>query len=134
MASEARNFLASFSWCNSIRDGYFGDGVGGVVAIFLFHIEPSSEDADEWLWVVVGDIPPAYLIVDDSPLPSLALEVYIEEMSKWVKLAKRGKSSSRVIPVDVPATPENAQLLEGRLTKLREWILPKFQEAESRRA
>jgi hypothetical protein len=55
-------------------------------------------------------------------------------MSKWVKLAKRGKSSSRVIPVNAPATPENAQILEDRLTTLRELILPKFQETESRRA
>jgi hypothetical protein len=133
MAIEARNFLETFSWCKGIRDAYFGDGVGGVLAIFLFRIEPSSEDVDEWLWVVVGDIPPAYLVVEDSPLPSLALEGYIQEMSKWVKLAKSGKSSSRVIPVNVPATPENARMLEGRLTTLRELILPKFQEAESRR-
>ena len=134
MALYAREYLQSFAWCTSIRDAYFGDGVGAVVAVFLFHIEPSSPDVDEWLWVIVGDIPPAYLVVDDNTTPSLALRRYIEEMSKWVKLAKKGKSSSKVIPVNVAATPENALLLEGRLNAIGEMILPRFRESETHRA
>jgi hypothetical protein len=47
MAMEARNFLESFSWCTRIQEAYFGDGVGGVVAIFLIHIVPSSEVVDD---------------------------------------------------------------------------------------
>lgn len=134
MALYAREYLQSFSWWKSILDAYFGDGVGGVVAIFLFRIEPARPDVDEWLWIVVGDIPPAYLVTDDSTTPSLALEGYIEEMSKWVKLAKRGKSSPKVIPVNVPATPENAELLQVRLKFLTEMIVPSFREAETERA
>jgi hypothetical protein len=130
MAHYAREYLQSFAWCMSIRDAYFGDGVGAVVAVFLFHIEPSSPDVDEWLWVIVGDIPPAYLVIDDNTTPSLALQGYINEMSKWVKQAKSGKSTAKAIPVNKPATKENALLLEGRLKTIEEIILPRFRVDE----
>ena len=134
MASEAQAYIQGFPWCKSVREAYFGDGFGGIVAIFLFRIEPSKANVDEWLWVVVGDLPSAYLVIDKSENPSQALEGYIDEMSKWVKLAKTGKSSKSVIPVNVPATPENAELLEGRLKFLHEVMVPAFQVAEVERA
>jgi hypothetical protein len=134
MASEAQEFLKSFSWCRSIREAYFGNGCGGVVALFFFRIESSKADVDEWLWVVVGDLPPAYLVIDVSETPSQALESYIDEMSKWMKLAKQGRSSRKVIPVNAPATPEYAEALEGRLKFLREVLVPKFKMVEFERA
>jgi hypothetical protein len=134
MASEAQDYIQSFSWCKSIREAYFGDGCGGIIAIYLFRIEPSRTGVDEWLWVVVGDVPRAYLVIDQCKTPSQALEGYIEEMSKWVKLAKQGQSSNKVIPVNVPATPENAEALEGRLKFLREVMVPSFQSGEVERA
>jgi hypothetical protein len=134
MASAASEYIQSFLWCRSIREGFFGDGCGGVVAVFLFHIEPSKKGVDEWLWVVVGDLPPAYLVVDVSKTPSQALENYIGEMSKWVKLAKQRRSSKKVIPVNTPATPEYAEALEGRLKFLCEVMVPRFQLAETQRA
>jgi hypothetical protein len=98
MAIAARDYLTSFKWCKSIREEYFGDGYGGIVAVFFFHIEPSQPDVDEWLWVVVGDLPSAFLVTDDCNTPSEALEGYIYEMSKWVKLAKLGRSSKKIDP------------------------------------
>ena len=43
MTSGAENYLRCFPWCKGIREAYFGDGYGGVVAVFLFlfRIEPS---------------------------------------------------------------------------------------------
>jgi hypothetical protein len=83
MEAQARSFLSSFDWCGEIREFYFGSGVGDVIAIFFARISPSRPDIDEFLWVVVGDIPPAYLVTDDSPMPKEALQSYIEEMRKW---------------------------------------------------
>jgi hypothetical protein len=57
----------------------------------------------------------------------------MEEMLKWVDVAKDGKSSKDVIPVNVPATPENAANLEKRLKFLREIIVPAFREKEVNR-
>jgi hypothetical protein len=133
MASGADAYIRSFPWCKSIREVYFGDGYGGVVAVFLFHIEP-TQAADEWLWVISCDVSPAYLVTDSCKTPSQALDGYIEEMFKWVRLAKQGHLSKDVIPVYMPATPENAVDIEKRLKVLREVIVPAFREAETVRA
>ena len=62
MLEEAKNYIQSFSWCDSIISSYFAGGVGKVFAIFLFKINSSHRDVDPWEWVFVGDIPPAYLL------------------------------------------------------------------------
>jgi hypothetical protein len=131
MAEEAQSYLEAFPWCVSIEEGYFGDGVPDVVAVFLFRIDPSRPNIDEWLWVIVGDLPPAYLLTHISKTPSQAIEGYIEEMTKWVELAKEGKFSDKVIPVDVPSTPENAEDLEERLQVLARDVVPAFRQAET---
>jgi hypothetical protein len=134
MSAAAQDYMQSFSWCKAIREAYFGDGYGGIVAVFLFRIEPARAEIDEWLWTIVGDIPPAYLVLDLCKSPSQALDVYIHGVSKWVSLAKQGKSSKDGNPVNVPATPENAAVLEKRLKTLRDVILPAFAESEAERA
>ncbi len=134
MASKAQNYISRFSWCLSVRKVYFGDGYGRIVAVFLIHIEPSRPDVHEWLWVVVGDLPSAYLVIDTCNTPSQVLERYIDEISEWVKLAKKGRSSEDVIPVNAPPTPESARMLESRLTVLREQIVPAFRLNEVVRA
>jgi hypothetical protein len=134
MASGAEKYLRSFPWCKGIREIYFGDGYGGVAAVFLFQIEPTRADVDEWLWVISCDISPAYLVTDSRRTPSQALEGYIEEVSKWIQLAKQGRSSKDVIPVYMPATLENAIDLERRLKFLQEVIVPAFRESETVRS
>ena len=124
MEGQATAFLTSFTWCHRIRDLYFGDGIGDVVAVFLARIEPSRPAIDEYLWIVVGDLPPAYLVVDDCRTPGEALQGYVGEMRKWVTLAERGETSREVIPVNAPATPEWAHWLKLRLDTLEREIIP----------
>ncbi|MGD0696366.1 MAG: hypothetical protein ABSB82_16210 [Terriglobia bacterium] len=126
MFEDARAFLTGFDWCRSVVDSFFGIGIGGVVAVFLFKIVPSREGVDENLWVVVGDLPPAYLVTDDSPTPVAALEAYIDEMSAWVEAARRGDSVEELIPVNAPPTPANVDSLEGRLSFLKNRIIPMY--------
>lgn len=124
MEQTAREFVCDFDWCEEIRDFYYGAAVGDVFAVFLAHIRPAHDSVDEYLWIVVGDLPSAYLVTDDSANPKEALEGYIREMRKWVALAKDGRSSDDVIPVNVPATPEWAKVLESRLDTLEQKIIP----------
>jgi hypothetical protein len=130
MAEQAQAYLESYEWCKAIEEAYFGDGIPDVVAVFLFRIEPIRANIDKWLWVIVGDLPPAYLLTRVSKTPSQALQGYIDEMSKWVKLAREGKYSEKVIPVDAPPTPENAADLEERLKVLAKNVIPAFRKAE----
>src|SRR5689334_15308281 len=61
MADEAKRYISSFSWCKEVLESYFGGGVGGIFAVFFFHIRPSRPDVEPWIWIIVGDIPPGYL-------------------------------------------------------------------------
>lgn len=120
---EATGYITSFDWCTSVTESYFADCVGGIFALVLFHIEPAKSDVDEWLWVVVGDLPPAY-IAPASADPHDALGDYIEQMSKWVLAVKEGRSTDGLIPVNTSPTLESAELLNSRLDFLKREILP----------
>jgi hypothetical protein len=131
MAQEAEDFLRGFNWCKAIREAYFGSGYGGIVAVFFFRVVSSTPEVGEWLWVVVGDLPPAWLPIDRNSTPSEALENYIWEMTRWVHFAKRGRSPEDGIPVNLPPTWRNAEQLEDKLKVLRKAVLPAFQAREA---
>lgn len=126
MRREAEGYLSAFTWCKRIRECFHGLGIGEVVAVFLFHIEPEDDSVDEWLWVVSGDLPPAYLVIDHSPTPVSALQTYVDEMSEWVKAVGKGEPIDDIIPVNVSATPENAKRLQKRLDFLVNEIIPLY--------
>jgi hypothetical protein len=126
MEQTARDFISNFDWCNEVLQFYFGAGVGDVIAVFLAQIRPDQDSVDEYLWIVVGDLPSAYLVTDACANPKAALEGYIWEMRKWVALARQGQSSDDVIPVNVPAIPEWAEALGSRLDFVEKKIIPRL--------
>lgn len=119
MAKEAQSYLLSHSWCKKIRRGWFGFGVGGVYGVFFFEILPGSKKVDSKLWVIVGDLPPAYLVVDESPNARAALANYVDLMQVWVDAVRAGKPIDDCIPVNAKPTKANANLLERRLRFMR---------------
>jgi len=123
---EATAFLQRFKWCRQIKASYFGLGIGGIVSVFLFEIEPAKAEVDRWLWVVVGDLPPAYLTTDCAPNPACALDDYIGAMREWAQAAAGGKSVNGLIPVSAPATPQNGRELLERLDFLEKHVLSNF--------
>lgn len=131
MAQQAEDYLQGFNWCKSIREAYFGSGYGGIVAVFFFRIVPSKPQMDEWFWIIVGDLPPAWLPTDRGKTPSEALENYIWEMTRWVHFAKRGRIPDDGIPVNLPPNWKNAEALEDKLKVLRKAVVPAFQAREA---
>jgi hypothetical protein len=128
MLNDARAFLQSFDWCCQIKQSFFGFGIPGVAAVFLFEIRPVKEEIDNWLWVIVGDVPSAYLVTDEARNPAQALQVYISEMRLWVTAVKEDRSTSDLIPVNAPPTIEYAEMLHSRLAFLETGVLPFFKE------
>ena len=124
---EAREFLEFYEWCSEIKESFIGMLYPGVVAVFLFKIIPSRRDVGEWIWVIVGDLPPAYLTSDECPNPATALDGYIGAMLEWIDAAQKGESVAQLIPVNVPATKENANMLKTRLDILDGRILSEYQ-------
>jgi hypothetical protein len=124
MLDEARSFLAGFPWCGQIKGDYISDiAIGGVVAIFFFEYVPANESADDATWVIVGDIPSAYISTDEAPNAACALDGYIGAMTEWVDTVRKGGDTGKLIPVECAPTPANAEALAKRLTLLDEEVL-----------
>ncbi|MEL6196007.1 MAG: hypothetical protein AAFQ77_03025 [Myxococcota bacterium] len=122
---EAKEYLISHQWCRHILGEYFGAGVGGVFGLFLFHLEPRG-DEDTWLWVIAGDLPSAYFVVDDSNSPREAMTTYDQLMRDWIGAIRDGRSLDECFPVDVSPDAQHAAMLETRLNFLRDRVLPQL--------
>ncbi|MHC4957504.1 MAG: hypothetical protein ACYTGN_03950 [Planctomycetota bacterium] len=127
LAAEARTYLLGSEWCEGTTQEFLGLGIGGVVGVFCFEIVPAAPEVDEWLWVVVGDLPPAYLVTDNAPTALEALRVYCGLMLDWVDAVRAGADLAAVFPVDVAATEEHAALLEQRVQFIVDEVIPAFE-------
>ncbi len=125
---EAKAFLESFDWCNSIIEDRVGFVYPGIVGVFLFKFVVTAKEREDWVWILTGDVPPAYIACEDSPNPATALDAYIGAMQEWVEAAERGAATGHLIPVNVDPTPENAARLKVRLDFLDEKILSGYGE------
>jgi hypothetical protein len=123
-AREASQFLLSHSWCRSIKSSHLAWAAAGVLGVFLCQIEPARSEVDERLWVVVGDLPAAYLVCDDAPTWREALARYIEEMRRWVAAVREGRSREDLMPVGASPTAEHADMLEARLNIIQSELIP----------
>jgi len=122
---EATAFLKAFDWCRGIREMYFGLGVGGVVSVFLFRID-AAPMVDEWVWVIVGDLPSCYLVTDEAQTPVGALKTYCDLMEDWVRAVRARRPLNDVFPVSAEPSEENADLLAKRIKLLRTDVIPAF--------
>jgi hypothetical protein len=128
MAEEAVRYVQSFDWCMELHEQYFGDGIGGVVALFLFRITIRDFEVPEWVWIIVGDLPPTYLGFNGFPSPRAALLLYIEGVEEWLAASPEERASGDLIPIDVPPRPELIEMLSGRAATLRSAVLPNIRD------
>jgi hypothetical protein len=125
MAVEARTFLSSFQWCPPIKAVFLGYGVGNVVAAFLVQLTEAIRGKDEFLWVIVGDLPSIYMVTDNAPTASDALSIYCDIANKWADAVLQRKDTTKTFPIKAEPTLENANLLKKRICFLREQIIPR---------
>lgn len=127
LARDAKEFLTEQRWCREIVRGYVDRFWEGILGVFFFEIIPQSPDVDGTVWIVTGDLPPAYLC-NDNQTGADALNAYLCEMRRWVDAVRFGRSTDDLIPVDAPATPEYAAMLASRLDFIHEKILPYYDD------
>ncbi|MDG9666950.1 hypothetical protein ONV78_04310 [Hahella sp. CR1] len=120
--------LAFYNWCEGILQSYIGMYTPGILGVFLFQIRPTRPEVDEWVWVITGDLPTAYITTEDAPNAACALDGYIGAMEEWVAAVEQGESVQNLIPVNAPPTPEYAQALKVRLELLDQHILADYQD------
>ena len=130
MASDARLYISSFHWAPPIKDIFLAYGVGGVIAVFLVRFSKPIRGKDEALWVITGDLPSAYLVLD-IPGPTEAIEAYCRLMEDWANAILKGKGVDEVFPVRAEGSQKNASLLMKRVDFLRRRIIPQLKSRPS---
>ncbi len=130
MADQAIRYVRSFQWCLDIHEKYFGDGFGGIIALFLFRVTIRGRETPEWIWVFVGDLPSSYLEVDGFHTPRKALLRYITGVEDWVGTREDEREKRDDLPpIEVPPGPEILEILKGRIDTLRCHVLPHMKDA-----
>jgi hypothetical protein len=130
MADKAIHYIRSMSWCVAIHEKYFGDGFGGIIAIFLFRVTIRGSEAPEWIWVFVGDSPSCYLEAAGFPSPHKALVRYIAGVEDWIGTREDERETRDDLPpIEVPPGPEILEILKGRMDTLRCHVLPHMKDA-----
>lgn len=115
LARRAEKFLAGHAWCKAISERYLAWALAPQIGVFFFCILPAREGIDTELWVIVGDLPPAYIVCDNAHNWQEALDAYGVEMMRWVEAVHQGRSIEDLIPVNAEPTIENADMLEQRV-------------------
>jgi hypothetical protein len=131
MLVDARKYIQSYSWCPRIGSVRYAGGVGGIVAVFYVDLERPINRLDKALWVIVGDLPSAYLVVIPSDGVAKALSRYCVLMEDWCGAVLAGSGLAAVFPVEADPTFDNARALQKRIAFLRSEILPRMDSTNS---
>jgi len=83
----------------------------------------------KFVWVVVGNIPSAYIDIQSAPNAYKAVESYIFIMEDWIEHVKNKKSIAECYPVNVEPTPEYAEMLSTRIQIIKDDLLPEIKIA-----
>lgn len=121
---DAKNYIEDFDWCVSTKKCWYDKdySIHEKIGIFLFEVEPINDTVDDFIWVIVGDLPSVYL--DKSVTTGEeVLKTYCELMQEWADNVKSGKSLNECYPVPVDPTTENADLLSSRISFIQRELL-----------
>ena len=134
LARKATDFLTAFRWCSAVSESFLAFDSGSILGVFLFRIEPRLVGVDDTLWVVVGDVPSAFLVCDDAPDWHCALQCYVREMQRWVDAVRSGSALDGIIPVSLSPTLEHANMLSSRLGFIQDHFIDDKPFANDRNA
>lgn len=97
--------------------------IQGVFAINIFEVRSSNPNVDKYIWVLTGDLPPAYIDIESASYPLEVLSAYIEIMQDWVDTIKEEGNVEECYPVEVEVNLNHADMLDYRLKLLREYLV-----------
>lgn len=126
LCEASERYLMKHNWCKSILEGWLALYWEGVLSVSLFQIDPLHAEVDDYVWVVEGDIPPAYIDVESASSPKEVLESYVLIMSEWTNSILEGGTVEESYPVEVPPTMEYATMLKNRLDIIKSFIEEEF--------
>ncbi len=129
LSKEATAYLKEFNWCKEVLNGFLAVEFGYIFCVFYFEIIPSQgSDADKYIWIIVGDIPPAYIDIISAPTIRDVITCYCDIMEDWISNVISGISVEECYPINAPATKEYADMLETRILLIKNELLPNLVE------
>lgn len=124
LSERAREYLGSMSWCRKIVNGWLDYACGYILAIFYFEIVPAGPGIPRFVWIITGDLPPAYMDGEFHPTGRDALNAYVDEMQGWIDRVLDGRPlDDDIIAVNVPPDRVWAERLQKRLDLIRTYVL-----------
>ncbi len=133
LAEEATAFLTRQPWCLNVKQGYIARFWPGILGIFYFDIESGQSGAENNVWIIVGDIPPAYIDPVSCPTGEDALAGYVGEVNEWIANAKENKPLTEFIPIlrrhslsPVANTKETIEMLDSRMRFIENELIPQY--------
>lgn len=124
LINESKIYLASQKWCGEIYEGWLFTNIGYALCIFLYRIDKLQSSEDNLVWIVVGDIPPAYLDTYNVESTKEVIENYIELVEDWIENAESGNSFEDCFPFKSDTPEESITMLKTRIQLLKNSFLP----------
>ncbi|ARN22507.1 hypothetical protein [Piscinibacter gummiphilus] len=112
LSHGAREYVCSLAWVKRVQQIFVGRVFGDRAAVFLYETVPVKRGVDRFHWIVWGDVPAAYLVLDDAPDPDSAVDAYLYEVRNWIAAVRGQESLPDVMPIDWAKTREGADQLE----------------------
>ena len=119
---KAETYLKGFRWCKEIKGCSLYSNLGKVFCIFLFEIDNTASSVDNFLWIIVGDIPSMYL---DTGIKSTkeVIDNYVGLAEDWINNIKEGKDVNDCYPFNAEPTLELAELLEKKVSFMKNELI-----------
>jgi hypothetical protein len=83
LADRAGAYVGGMPWCDAVTGCALAFAIAGVLGVFRVDLRPSRHGVDGAVWVVVGDVPPAYLVYHVGDTWQDALRGCVREMQAW---------------------------------------------------
>ena len=125
MEESAKSVLSAEPWCPPTIETYVAAYCPPILGVFLYKIDTQhpialedEDDFPEWAWVVVGDLPPLYILYVPIGDGLGALRVYIEIYQTWLERFDSGLPFEELDDLKVPKDAKHADMLRVRLELL----------------
>ena len=124
LIKESKEYLGRQKWCKSIQRGWLFTNIGYAVNIYLYEIENEQSPEDNFLWIMVGDLPPIYLDTYNVKSTKEVIEIYVDLANDWIQHARTGQSLDECFPFEAANSHQLITMLESRTRRLQNEILP----------
>jgi hypothetical protein len=128
MHQKASLYIKGFRWCREVKDSTLYLNLGSTLCVFLVEIDNIASNEDNFLWIMVGDIPSMYLDVYGAKTTIEVLSRYNALAKDWIFNVEHKLSVDDCYPFDTESTIKMAYMLKKRVDFVEKTIIPNIDE------